>query len=216
MNKCETRILSGCSRGLSEAVSILRAGGLVAFPTETVYGLGADAANELAIQKLVQVKKRPLSKPFSVLVPDLAIARSMAIFGSPAKKLAHAFWPGALTLVLPIHKNRKLPEQVSSNGGSIGLRIPAHPVANQLLRAFGGPVATPSANFSGKDSPTRAEHVVAEMSGLIDAVIDAGPCPLAKESTIVRLAGSEAQILRRGAIPQADIETVLGSKVTMA
>lgn len=195
--------------GLSRAAAILRAGGLVAFPTETVYGLGGDARNSLAVAGIFEAKGRPRFNPLIVHVADLAQAESFALFDDRARQIAAAFWPGPLTLVLPLRPDTGLSPLVTAELDSVALRVPAHPVARALLRAFGGPLAAPSANPSGKVSPTRAAHVAQGLAGRIAAIVDGGACAVGVESTILGLDGP-AKLLRPGGIAMEEIEALIG------
>lgn len=205
----ETELLSADKAGIDRAAALLREGALVAFPTETVYGLGADARDDRAVARIFEAKGRPRFNPLIVHVADVAAARRIAAFGSEAERLAAAFWPGPLTLVLPLLRAAGISPLVTAGLETIALRVPAHPLARQLLIAFGGPVAAPSANPSGRVSPTRAEHVVDGLSGRIAAVLDGGPCTVGVESTILGLAGRPA-LLRPGGLPQEALESCLG------
>lgn len=196
--------------GLTRATEILRAGGLVAFPTETVYGLGADACNGKAVAQIFAAKDRPAFNPLIVHVATLEMAQSIARFGDPALRLAAAFWPGPLTLVLPLHEDACIAPIVTADLPTIGLRLPEHPVAQRLLNAFGGPIAAPSANLSGKISPTTAAHVANGLSGRIDAILDAGPCKVGLESTIIGF-DPVPTLLRPGGLPVEVIEACLGA-----
>jgi Sua5/YciO/YrdC/YwlC family protein len=190
---------------ISRCVKVLKNGGLVAFPTETVYGLGANLLNKKAIQRLYEVKKRHEGKPFSVQVADKDKVEELAVNLSPAAyKLMDKFWPGPLTLILP-----------SRQGANIGIRIPKNTIALRLLREVGVPLAVPSANLSGNSSPKTADDVLKDLKGLIDIVIDGGPTELGLESTIVDLTAQTAQILRKGAISQEDIEKITKSKTVL-
>ncbi len=204
-----TRLLAPDAPGLSEAARILRAGGLVAFPTETVYGLGGDARNDTAVAQIFQAKGRPHFNPLIAHVRNLDAARRIAVFDDRAERVAAAFWPGPLTLVLPLKAEAGLSPLVTAGLDSVAVRVPAHPVAQGLLAAFGGPVAAPSANPSGRVSPTRADHVLAGLSGRVDAVVDGGPCDVGVESTILGLVGA-AELLRPGGIPAEVLEDSLG------
>ena len=199
--------------GLARAAQILRGGGLVAFPTETVYGLGGDARSDVAVARIFSAKGRPRFNPLIVHVPDLVAARSVAVFDARAEAMAAAFWPGPLTLVLPL-RDAGLSALVTAQLPSVAIRVPAHPVAQALLRAFGGPLAAPSANPSGRVSPTRAAHVLDGLAGRIDAVLDGGPCAVGVESTILGLAGlgpaGAPALLRPGGIALEAIEAALG------
>jgi L-threonylcarbamoyladenylate synthase len=207
-------MLAPDAAGLARAAGILRDGGLVAFPTETVYGLGADARNDRAVAGIYAAKGRPSFNPLIVHLPDVAAARRYVTFDARAQALASAFWPGALTLVLPLCAGSGISTLVTAGLTTLAVRIPAHPVAQSLLRAFGGPVAAPSANPSGRISPTTAAHVIAGLSGRIDAVVDGGPCGLGLESTIIGLDGP-ATILRAGGIPAEAIVARLGTPLLM-
>ena len=201
---------------LERAAQILRAGGLVAFPTETVYGLGADAASPRAVAKIYAAKGRPSFNPLIAHVPDLAMARLEADFGAPALRLAEAFWPGPLTIVAPAASGGRVCELARAGLGSVALRIPEHPAALDLLRIFGGPLAAPSANISGHVSPVTAEHVASDLDGLVDLILDGGRARAGLESTIVSFLGDAPALLRPGAIPCEAIETALGAKLAEA
>ena len=197
--------------GLVAAAALLRQGEVVAFPTETVYGLGGDARSDIAVARIFAAKGRPRFNPLIVHVPDVAAARAFAVFDERAERVAAAFWPGPLTLVLPL-RAAGLSDLVTAELGTVALRVPAHPVAQALLRAFGGPLAAPSANVSGRVSPTRAGHVMEGLAGRIAAVLDGGPCAVGVESTIVGLVG-EAALLRPGGVAVEALEAVLGPLV---
>ncbi|HET6248463.1 MAG TPA: L-threonylcarbamoyladenylate synthase [Tepidisphaeraceae bacterium] len=194
---------------LSRAISILRDGGLVAFPTETVYGLGADATNAAAVRRIFAAKGRPPTNPLIVHVADEKIARRYAgNWPQAAARLAAKFWPGPLTLVVP--RAVSLAPEVSAGRDTVGLRAPDHPLALQLLREFDGPIAAPSANRSTRISPTRAEHVREELGDAVDLILDGGPCRVGIESTVLDLSGDAPVILRQGAIMQNQIEAEIG------
>ena len=195
--------------GLARAARLLAEGELVAFPTETVYGLGGDARSDRAVARIFEAKGRPSFNPLIVHLPDLAAVERIAEVGPRARDLAQAFWPGPLTLVLPLRDGSGLSPLVSAGLPTVAVRVPAHPLAQRLLRAFGGPVAAPSANPSGRVSPTRAEHVLEGLSGRIAAVLDGGPCSVGLESTIV-LADPEPVLLRPGGLPVEALEAALG------
>jgi L-threonylcarbamoyladenylate synthase len=204
-----TRILRAGPDAIAQARAVLAAGGLVAFPTETVYGLGADATDDAAVARLYAAKERPSFNPLIVHVADLDAAQRIAAFGDAALRLAAASWPGPLTLVL-----RRLPScpigMLATAGlDTIAVRAPNHPVARDILRAFGKPVVAPSANRSGAVSPTAADHVRADLDGRIELIVDDGPSPLGVESTILACFDQVA-LLRPGAVPRAAIEAVLG------
>ncbi len=205
----QTQTLTATPEGLDRAAHILGAQGLVAFPTETVYGLGGDARSDLAVARIFDAKGRPRFNPLIVHVPDVAAARAYAVFDARAEAVAAAFWPGPLTLVLPLRADAGLSPLVTAELDSVAIRVPAHPVAQALLRAFGGPLAAPSANPSGRVSPTRAAHVIEGLSGRIDAVLDGGTCAVGVESTILGLIGAPA-LLRPGGIATEALEAMLG------
>ena len=191
------------------AVATLRRGGLVAFPTETVYGLGADAADPLAVRRIFAAKGRPATNPLIVHVASASIARRYATdWPAAADRLAAAFWPGPLTIVL--RRNASIADEVSAGRGTVGLRVPNHPVALELLAAFDGPVAAPSANRANHVSPTTADHVRAELGGRVDLVLDGGPCAVGIESTVVDLTGVRPALLRPGGVSRAQLEAVVG------
>jgi L-threonylcarbamoyladenylate synthase len=216
MNDLRTQRLSPDRSGIEKAAAILRSGGLVSFPTETVYGLGADARDGQAVAAIYAAKGRPSFNPLIVHLPDLATAQTLADFDDLSLKLARAFWPGPLTLVLPLKPDSGLSDLVTAGLPSVALRVPAHPVAHRLLAEFAGPVAAPSANPSGQISPTTADHVLDGLSGKIDAVIDGGPCPVGLESTIALSDGDQVAILRDGGVTREQIEACLGRPVTEA
>jgi L-threonylcarbamoyladenylate synthase len=210
----ETEILGPDAAGIARAAAFLGEGALVAFPTETVYGLGADARDDRAVARIFEAKGRPRFNPLIVHVPDLAAAGRIAVLGPEALRLGAAFWPGALTLVLPLRPEAGISPLVTAGLQTVAVRVPAHPVAAKLLRATGFPVAAPSANPSGKVSPTRAAHVIQGLGGRIAAVIDGGACGVGVESTIVGLDG-EARLLRPGGLPVEAIEACLGLRLAV-
>ena len=205
----KTQILPAGEAAVAAAARVLADGGLVAFPTETVYGLGADAANPAAIAHLYQAKGRPAFNPLIAHVGDIAAARKIARFDAAATALAEAFWPGPLTLVLPKMHACAVADLATAGLDTIAIRIPAHPVARDILRSFGGPVVAPSANLSGHVSPTTAAHVQSDLAGRIDLIVDGGPVAVGVESTIVGCFGAP-MLLRPGGLPRAEIERVLG------
>ena len=184
-------------------------------PTETVYGLAADASNAYAVAKLFEAKGRPRFNPLIAHVADLAAARRVGVFNSDAERLAAAFWPGPLTLVLPKQTACGVSDLALAGLDSVAIRVPAHRIAHALLQAFGRPVVAPSANRSGHVSPTSAAHVLGDLTGRIDLVIDGGPCAVGVESTIVSCLG-EPTLLRPGGLPREEIERVLGSPLALA
>jgi L-threonylcarbamoyladenylate synthase len=205
----KTQILPAGEAAVAAAARVLAAGGLVAFPTETVYGLGADATNAAAIAHLYQAKGRPAFNPLIAHVGDIDAARRIARFDAQASALAKAFWPGPLTLVLPKAKDCPVADLATAGLETIAIRVPAHAVARDILRAFGGPVVAPSANLSGHVSPTTAAHVQSDLAGRIDLIVDGGPVEVGVESTIVGCF-AEPVLLRPGGLPRGDIERVLG------
>jgi L-threonylcarbamoyladenylate synthase len=205
--KVSTRRVKADPAGVAEAARLLATGGLVAFPTETVYGLGADATDARAVARLFAAKGRPSFNPLIAHVTDLAAARRAGRFSPLAERLAARFWPGPLTVVVPA--GEQICELARAGLPTVALRVPAHPVAQALLSAFGRPIAAPSANRSGHVSPTTAEHVLADLSGHVDLILDGGPTPLGLESTIVDCAAEAPRLLRPGGIPRTDIERAL-------
>ncbi|MFG2882725.1 L-threonylcarbamoyladenylate synthase [Streptomyces sp. NPDC048297] len=194
---------------IEKAAGVLRAGGLVAFPTETVYGLGADAEDSAAVARVFQVKERPPSHPLIVHIGGAEHLGDWAEDVSPtARLLAEHFWPGPLTLVL--RRGRRVPLEATGGLRTVAVRVPDHPVARALLSAFGGGVAAPSANRFGSVSPTTAGHVRAELGDAVDFVLDGGSCEVGVESTIVDATGEIPSILRPGGVTREDLEEVLG------
>jgi L-threonylcarbamoyladenylate synthase len=196
--------------GLAEAAEILAKGGLVAFPTETVYGLGADATSDAAVARIYAAKGRPETNPLIAHVACLELARTEGVFSPEATRLALAFWPGPLTLVVPAAKGAAACARARAGRDTIALRVPAHPVALALVAAAGRPIAAPSANRSGRVSPVTAEHVLEDLGDRIDLVLDGGRCPLGVESTIVACFDGPPRLLRSGAVSRAAIEAALG------
>jgi L-threonylcarbamoyladenylate synthase len=200
---------------IARGVDILRRGGLVAFPTETVYGLGADASNEAAVRRIFTIKQRPADHPVIVHIPDAShLPRWAAAVPEAAVRLAAAFWPGPLTLVL--ERAAGVLDAVTGGQSTVGLRVPYHPLALDLLRAFDGGIAAPSANRFGRLSPTSAQHVLTELGGQIDLVLDGGACQVGIESTIVDVSGPEPRLLRPGSIGLAALAEVIGHEVLPA
>jgi L-threonylcarbamoyladenylate synthase len=204
-----TPILPANEAAVATAARCLAEGGLVAFPTETVYGLGADAANPAAIARLYQAKGRPLFNPLIAHVGDLQAGMRIARFDAIATALAEAFWPGPLTLVLPKTRDCAVADLATAGLDTVAVRVPAHPVARAILLAFGGPVVAPSANLSGHVSPTTAEHVHSDLMGRIDLIVDGGAVAVGVESTIVGCFDAP-MLLRPGGLPRGEIERVLG------
>ena len=205
----KTLVLPTGEAAVAAAARVLADGGLVAFPTETVYGLGADATNAAAIAHLYQAKGRPAFNPLIAHVSDLGAARKIGRFDAAALQLAEAFWPGPLTLVLPKSADCAVADLATAGLDTVATRIPAHPVARDILRAFGRPVVAPSANLSGHVSPTIAAHVLNDLGGRIDLIVDGGAVSVGVESTIVGIF-DQPILLRPGGLPRADIERVLG------
>jgi L-threonylcarbamoyladenylate synthase len=213
--RLKTQILPAGEAAVAAAARVLADGGLVAFPTETVYGLGADATNPAAVARIYQAKGRPAFNPLIAHVGDIAAARQIARFDAPAIALAEAFWPGPLTLVLPKTENCAVADLATAGLDTVAIRLPAHPVARDILRAFGGPVVAPSANLSGHVSPTTAAHVQSDLTGRIDLIVDGGPVAVGVESTIVGCFDAP-MLLRPGGVPRAEIERVLGRALRQA
>jgi L-threonylcarbamoyladenylate synthase len=197
---------------IERAAQLLRRGGLVALPTETVYGLGADAENELAVRRIFAAKGRPPSHPLIVHVADALSTRSWARqWTQSALKLADAFWPGPLTMVLL--RSERASDAITGGQDTVALRVPAHPVMRRVLAAFGGGIAAPSANRFGGVSATTAEHVRADLGENVDLIVDAGPCQIGIESTIVDVSTELPAVLRPGAVSREELERVLSSPV---
>ncbi len=210
-----TRVLHADREAVSAAARVLADGGLVAFPTETVYGLGADAANGEAVARLYAAKGRPRFNPLIAHVSDVKVAHALAGFSDDARRLADAFWPGPLTLVLSKAEHCPVSELATAGLDSIGVRVPDHPVAHDLLAAFGKPIVAPSANQSGHVSPTTAQHVFADLGGLVDLIIDGGATSVGVESTIVSCLDAPT-LLRPGGLQREDIERVLGHPLVLS
>ena len=207
-----TQRLAADAEGLKAAAALLRAGRLVAFPTETVYGLGALATDGAAVARLFEAKGRPRFNPLIVHVDSATAAAEIGVIEGPAARLAAAFWPGPLTLVVPLRADAGLSSLVTAGLDSVGLRVPDAPVAQRLLAEVGGAVAAPSANPSGRVSPTSADHVLDGLDGRIAAVLDGGRCAVGVESTIVGTVGSPA-LLRPGGLPLETLEAALGASL---
>ena len=213
MTVSRTPIVPADAENIAAAAKAIRDGGLVAFPTETVYGLGCDATNDQAVAKVFAAKNRPKFNPLIVHVADRAAAGAAVEFNAAAEKLATAFWPGALTLVLP-RRDQKISLLVGAGLDTVAVRVPDHPVAKALLAAAGRPIAAPSANRSGRVSPTAAGHVVFSLPGPDQGgpmmVLDGGPCRVGIESTVVDLSGPLPVLLRPGGVAAEEIEKVIG------
>ncbi|MBK5961176.1 threonylcarbamoyl-AMP synthase [Rhodoplanes elegans] len=208
-----TRVLAAGDAAAATAARILQDGGLVAFPTETVYGLGADATNATAVARLYAAKGRPRFNPLIAHVPDAAAAWALGRADSAAERLAAAFWPGPLTLVVAKAPGCPVCDLATAGLDTLALRVPDHPVAQAILAACGRPVVAPSANRSGHVSPTTAAHVVGDLAGRIDLVVDGGATPVGVESTIVACLGGMPRLLRPGGVPREALEAVLGGPV---
>jgi L-threonylcarbamoyladenylate synthase len=195
-----TRVLPYGPEAIAEAARLIAGGGIVAMPTETVYGLAADAGNGEAVARIYEAKRRPAFNPLIVHVSDLRQASEIAEFSAEARALADSYWPGPLTLVLPLRRGAPIAALVTAGLATIAIRSPAHAAMRDLLGAFGSPLAAPSANASGRISPTRAEHVLAGLGGRIPLIVDAGPTAHGLESTIVALTGGPPRLLRPGPI----------------
>jgi L-threonylcarbamoyladenylate synthase len=208
----ETRVLPYNDESIAEAARLILAGEPVAVPTETVYGLAADATNAEAVARIYEAKGRPSFNPLIVHVPDFAAAERIGEFNETASELAEQHWPGPLTLVVPLRENSGIASIVTAGLPTIGLRIPAHPATQTLLHASGRPLAAPSANASGSISPTRAEHVLKSLGGRIPLIIDGGPAERGLESTIVAATGGPLRLLRPGPI-EIEAEAASGGKI---
>ena len=208
MSDISTQIFTSQPNGLAKAAETLGKGGLVAFPTETVYGLGVDARNTEAVARLYAAKGRPSFNPLIVHVASLDIAETLVEFDETARNLARTFWPGALTLVLPLRAGAGISPLVTAGLETLAIRLPDHQVAAGLLQAFSGPIAAPSANPSGQVSPTTARHVIDHMTGRIEGIVDGGVCGVGVESTIVATAPVPT-LLRAGGIPAEVIEQAI-------
>lgn len=214
MSNGKTELLSPDPAGIARAADLLSEGQLVGMPTETVYGLAGDAENDMACARIFEAKGRPRFNPLIVHLPSLEAAERLAILNPMARKLAAAFWPGPLTLVLPLRDGHGLSSLVTAGLETVALRLPAHPVMRAVLTAFGRPVAAPSANPSGRISPSTAQHVLSGLDGKIAAVLDGGPCGVGLESTILAPSDHATRLLREGGLPREAIEPLTGPLVT--
>ncbi len=203
-------------KDIKDAAAIIRAGGLVAMPTETVYGLAADAANDKAVAKIFEAKGRPQFNPLIIHVASIGMARRYVEVSPLAEQLMKEFWPGPLTLVLPRKPDSPISLLVSAGLDTIGVRMPKHDLAQALINAADRPLAAPSANRSGSISPTRAEHVKDSLGKRVDMILDGGPCPVGVESTIVKVDGAAVALLRPGGIARGAIEHVIGHALQSA
>ena len=211
-----TERLGADSAGIARAAELLREGRLVALPTETVYGLAADATSGTAVAGIYAAKERPSFNPLIAHLPDLAAARRQGLFDANALALAKAFWPGPLTLVVPVSAGCEVSELARAGLASVALRVPSHPVARAILQAAGRPIAAPSANLSGRVSATSAAHVLEDLDGRIDAVLDGGVTAVGVESTIVACLDGAPRLLRPGGVPRGAIEGVIGRSLVLA
>jgi L-threonylcarbamoyladenylate synthase len=216
MDTAVTNIRKADAAAIEAAAAILRAGGLVAFPTETVYGLGADAGNDNAVASIFEAKGRPRFNPLIVHVPNAETAETLVEFLSLSRGLARAFWPGALTLVLPRKPRAKVSLLVSAGLDTVAVRVPSHPLARRLLGAARLPIAAPSANASGQISPTTAAHVLESLGNKVDLILDGGAAMQGIESTVIGFENGRPVMLRPGAIPREDIERVAGPLASAA
>jgi len=208
------KLVRATPQAIGEAAAVIRKGGLVAFPTETVYGLGADAMNSLAVARIFEAKNRPRFDPLIVHIADpSSITKLCSVVDSRAAKLTERFWPGPLTLVLP--KTQVVPDVVTAGLASVAVRMPSHTVALELIRQAGTPIAAPSANPFGYLSPTTAQHVEEQIGEKVDFILDGGKCTIGIESTIIDLTGKEPVVLRPGGLAIEEIEKVIG-KVTIS
>jgi L-threonylcarbamoyladenylate synthase len=207
----QTRCLLPDARGIAAAADLLRADGLVGLPTETVYGLGANALSAVAVRRIFEAKGRPADDPVIVHLASAAQLERVARGNAVARRLAERFWPGPLTLVLP--RQPDIPPEVTAGLDTVGVRVPSHPVAHAILLKADVPVAAPSANRFGHTSPTTARHVLDDLDGRIDAVVDGGPTDVGVESTIVDLSDQPYRLLRPGGLPAEIVEAVLGSRL---
>lgn len=207
------RQIAADAAGIAEAAAILRAGGLVAFPTETVYGLAGDATSDAAVARIYAAKARPSHNPLIAHVASLDGAFEQGVFPAKARRLAERFWPGPLTLVVPLAPSATVCATARAGQPTVALRVPIHPVALDLISAAGRPLAAPSANRSGRVSPVTAAHVARDIGGAIDLILDGGRTSMGLESTVIACLDGRPRLLRPGAIAREDIESVLGDKL---
>ena len=213
LNRKMTRLAEASPEAIANAAVCLRAGGLVAMPTETVYGLAADATSDAAVAAIYAAKERPAINPLIAHVLDIQAAREQAVFSAEGETLARAFWPGPLTLVLPVASSSRISLLARAGLDTVAVRSPSHETARALIEAATAPLAAPSANRSGAVSPTTAAHVVTDLAGRVDWILDGGPCRYGLESTIVACLSSRPQLLRPGAITREALESALGSPI---
>ncbi|MGI3186016.1 L-threonylcarbamoyladenylate synthase [Nioella aestuarii] len=214
MDYGNTDLLSPDLTGIARAAQLLAEGQLVGLPTETVYGLAGDATSDMACARIFEAKGRPRFNPLIVHLPSIEAAERIAILTGTAHDLAAAFWPGPLTMVLPLRNGHGLSPLVTAGLDTVAVRLPAHPLMRGVMEAFGRPIAAPSANPSGRISPTTAEHVLNGLGGRIAAVLDGGPCGVGLESTILAPADAGTRLLREGGLPREAIEPLTGPLVT--
>jgi len=211
MTPVRPEILHNDAAGIARAAELLRAGDLVAMPTETVYGLAGDARSDTACARIFDAKGRPRFNPLIVHLPDLNAVEQIAVLNDGARALATAFWPGPLTMVLPLRQDHGLSPLISAGLETVAIRLPAHPAAQALLRAFAGPLAAPSANPSGRISPTKAQHVADGLGDKLSAILDGGACAIGLESTILAPRDAGTVLLREGGIARENIEEITGA-----
>ena len=209
-----TQLLIASKANIALAGKAIRNGELVAFPTETVYGLGADATNDLAIKKIYQAKGRPPNNPLIVHLASKSMAEKYGLFDDNAHILADSLWPGPLTIVLPLRQNTRLAPSITTNLPTIALRVPAHSTSLDIIKSAGVPIAAPSANRSGRISPTTASHVLKDLNRKIALIIDSGSCQFGIESTVIMTKNNSISILRPGAISQTEIEDLINVPIT--
>jgi L-threonylcarbamoyladenylate synthase len=214
MPQSQPEILLEDSEGIARAAALLTQGALVAIPTETVYGLAGDARNDTACARIFEAKGRPRFNPLIVHLPGLDAVAEIAELSNSARDLAQAFWPGPMTLVLPLKPGHGLSPLVTAGLETVAIRLPAHPTARAILTAFGGPIAAPSANPSGQISPTTASHVIDGLGDRVAAVLDAGSCAVGLESTILAPSDTGTRLLREGGLPREAIEPLTGPLIT--
>lgn len=210
----KTEILMPDTAGIARAADLLRTSQLVALPTETVYGLAGDATSDIACTRIYEAKGRPRFNPLIVHLPSREAAEAIAVFSDIARDLAAAFWPGAVTLVLPLRAGHELSPLVTAGLDTVAIRLPAHPAMRAVLDAVGRPLAAPSANPSGRISPTTADHVSTGLGGRIAAILDGGPCGVGLESTILAPSEAGTRLLREGGIPREAIAALTGPLVS--
>lgn len=214
MSHGKTELLSPDPAGIARAVALLSDGQLVGLPTETVYGLAGDATSDIACARIFEAKARPRFNPLIVHLPSVEAVGRIAVMNDTARALASAFWPGPLTLVMPLKHGHGLSPLVTAGLETVAIRLPAHPLMRAVLAGFGGPLAAPSANPSGRISPTTADHVRHGLDGKIAAVLDGGPCGVGLESTILAPSDAGTRLLREGGLPREAIEPLTGPLVT--